>query len=216
MYKLQFKENNSKYFPEALEFAKELGGTFNNGIVTIEIENVLEAYAQIRQLFSFIQNWKSTQATYNGKEVHPYQFLLHAHWIGDCYDLRTIDKDCGDGWQCMKIDNLRYHIKGKYYPSRTYWYNYGHFKGYKWIIDKEKIFKVLLNYAESKAINLCPFFNETKLQSAVRNLPDYLIPDNVTFEIVYNEAYKQGQQVVIPCNIRHLFTVKDKMFNLEA
>jgi hypothetical protein len=204
MYILKFKANKSKYFPDALAFSRELGGALNNGIVTIEIVNVLEAYAQIRSLFSFIQHWKGTTATFNGKPVHPYQFLLHAHWIGDCYDLRKIDNNCGNGWECIKIDNLLYSVSSPYFKTKTYWYQYGNWKGYKWMVDKDKIYKVLFDYADNKGITSCPFFDETKLRLNVQNLPSFLIPDNVTFEMVFREKWVDGQLLSVPDNIRHL------------
>lgn len=172
--------------------AMEFNATYRHGIVTIEIENILTAYAEIRTLFAFIQNWKSVSATYNGKPVHPYQFILNAHWIGDCYDARGIDKNCGTGWECMKIDNLRYHIPGVYYKSHKFWYQHGKWDGYKWIVDKKKILSLLMEYAETKGITACPFFDETKLQRIVHNLPAYLVADNVTFEMVFKENILTG------------------------
>ena len=204
MYILTFKENRSKNFPKALALAKEFNADFRNGVVTLEIEDILNAYLQIRTLFGYIQNWKGTTATYNGRDVHPYQFLLHAHWIGDCSDARQLDKNCGDGWECMKIDNLRYHIPETYYKSHKFWYQFGKWKGYKWIVDKKQIYAVLMEYAESKGITACPFFDETKLQRIVYNLPSYLVPDNVSFEIIYKEMYVEGQLMRVPFSIRHL------------
>ena len=204
MYKLQFLENKSKYFANALEMAKEVGGSFKNGVVTIEITDILNGYSQIRQIFSYIQNWKSVSATYKGKPVHPYQFLLHVHWIGDCYDSRQKDKNCGAGWECIKVDNLRYHIPETYYKSHKFWYQFGKWEGYKWIIDKVRIYAVLMEYAESKGITTCPFFDETKLQKIVENLPSYLVPDNVVFEMIYKEKYVEGEMVQVPYSIRHL------------
>jgi len=216
MYILTFHNNSSKRFPEALNFALEIGGKYENGIVTVRLTNLLSAYAEIRVIFGIIQNWKGTTATYNGKVVHPYQFLLQAHWIGDCYEDRLIDNNCGDGWNCFKIDNLRYHIKGDYYPSHKYWYNYGMFKGNKWIIDKAKITAVLLKYSNEKAIDLCPFFDETKLKQKVLNLPLFIIPDNRTFEIVYKEDYIQGEKILTKNNIKHLSRLKNKLHTLDA
>lgn len=215
MYILQFKQNRSKNFPEALALAKEFNATFENGIVTIKIENILSAYAEIRTLFSFIQNWKGTTASYNGKPVHPYQFILQAHWIGDCYEDRLIDANCGIGWECIKLNNIKYNVPERFYSSHRYWYQYGYFKGYNWIIDKPKLEQTLLNYASEKAIDLCPFFDETKLKLIVKNLPEKIIPDNITFEIVYKEAYKQGVLTQIPHSIKHLEKIRENPLRIS-
>ena len=59
----------------------EFNCTYKNGVVRVEITDIINAYAQIRTLFFYIQNWKGTTATYNAKEVHPYQFILNANRI---------------------------------------------------------------------------------------------------------------------------------------
>lgn len=204
MYILTFKQNKSKYFPEAISFAQELGGELKDGIVRIEIKDVLNAYSVIRTLFSFIQNWKGTSATYNGRPVHPYRFLLQAHWIRDCSEERAIDKDCGDQWGCRKIDKIKYHIPYQPFKSHTYWYSYGKFQSSKWVIDKEKIYQILLKYAKEKAIDTCPLFEEIKLRIIVGNLPDYIIPDEITFTTIYSKKYVEGQEIKAPTGVMHL------------
>lgn len=208
MYKLEFRANKSRYFLEAYNFALELGGALENGVVKIEIKDVLSAYAQVRTLFGIIQNWKGTLASYNGSPVHPYQFLLDAHRTRQCSEAREFDKDCGGGWSCLRIDNLVYNIDGRAFKKNKYWYNFGAYKGYRWEINKAAIYKTLLSYAKKKALDSCPFFDEVKLEAAVRNLPDFLIPDNLTFKIVYKEQYIQGQLLEVPDNIVHLERVQ--------
>jgi hypothetical protein len=204
MYLLEFRRNNSKYFPEALKFAKELDGTLEENRVRISITDVLGAYSQIRTLFAIIQDWKGTLATYNGSPVHPYQFLLSAHNVKVCSLEREIDNTCGPAWGCLKIDNLLYNVRGRPFQKRKFWYNYGSFSGYKWLIDKPAIYKVLRAYAKEKAIDACPFFSEEKLKLSVKHLPDFLVPDNQTFKIVYKEKYIDGQLLEVPENITHL------------
>jgi hypothetical protein len=204
MYLLEFRRNNSKYFPEALQFAKELGGTLEGNVVRIAISDVLNAYSHIRTLFAIIQNWKGTLATYNGVPVHPYQFLLSANYVKTCKEEREIDNDCGPAWSCRKVDNLVYNITGAPFKTKKYWYNFGSYRGYKWLIDKQAIYKSLRSYASSKALDACPFFSEEKLKLSVKHLPDYLVPDNQTFKIVYKEKYIDGQIIKVPDNIEHL------------
>lgn len=192
--------------------AREIGCTFEDGIVTIEIENVLEGYRYIRQIFSYVQNWKGTQATYNGNPVPPYRFLLEAEWVGECYNERLIDNDCGTGFGCRKLKNINYHITGPYFKTHTYWYHYGKWQGKKWVIDKKKIYAVLMAYAENKAITECPLFDEAKLWHRVNNLPGYLVSDGVVWETVFEERFVNGERVRIPHSIKHRFPEKGKMF----
>lgn len=204
MYILQFRKSKSKNFPEALKLAQEFGAEYDGTTVTLEISDLLNAYMQIRTLFGLIQNWRSTSATYNGKPVQPYQFILQAHWIGDCYDEALLGRSCGTGWECLKLNNVKYDLPVCFFKSHRYWYQFGEWKGKKWIINKQDIFNTLLNYANSKGISLCPFFDETKLQFIVGNLPDFLIADGVTFETVFADKYFNGEILQVPVGIKHL------------
>lgn len=210
MYQLQFIESKSKNFPKALQLAREIGCTFKDGVVTIEVNNVLNGYREIRQLFGYIQNWRGTTASYKGNPVQPYRFLLEAEWIGECHDSRLLDKDCGTGFGCRQLKNIQYHITGPYFKTHTYWYNYGHWKDKKWFIDKNKIYSVLMGYAQSKAIVECPLFDEAKLWHRVNNLPEFLIADGVVWGTVYEERFVNGERVQIPHNIKHRFPEKGK------
>ena len=215
MYQLQFLEKKSKNFPTALKLARQIGCTFEDGVVTIQIENVLEGYRSIRQIFSYVQNWKGTQASYNGIPVQPYRFLLEAEWIGQCYDERLIDQDCGTGFGCRRL-NIEYHINRPYFKKDRYWYNYGRWEGKRWIIDKKKIFRVLMDYANKKAIIECPLFDETRLLHRVNNLPEYLVDDGFLWETVYEERFLHGELVQIPHNIKHRYPERLKGKPLEC
>ena len=59
-------------------------------------------------------------------------------------------------------------------------------------------------YANSKGIALCPFFDETKLQFIVGNLPDFIVADGVTFETVFADKYLKGEILQVPVGIKHL------------
>ncbi len=210
MYKLQFLEKKSKNFPKALKMARKIGCNYEDGVITIEIKDILNGYRKIRQLFHYIQNWRGTSATYNNRPVHPYRFLLEAEWIGECYDQRMIDNDCGTGFGCRKVDTINYHITGPYFKTHTYWYNYGEWKASKWIIDKKKIYNLLIAYAEKKAISECPLFDETDLWNRVQNLPEFLIADGILWETVYEESFVKGERIQVPHNIKHRYPDKLK------
>ncbi|MEI6865570.1 hypothetical protein [Flavicella sp.] len=218
MYCLTFKKNRSKHFQQAFDFAKELNCDVDGDLITIRIpeELLINAYAMIRTLFGIIQKWKGTTATYNGNKVNPYQFILQAHQIGECSSEFAINKNnclTGDSsaWSCNKINNIFYREggSGKYKTNGKYWYNYGYFEGKKWIIDKDRLHEKLLKYVESKGINLCPVFELKNLHHAVANLPNFIVPDDISYRIHFEEKYIKGQKILIPNNIRH---VNDKVF----
>jgi len=214
MYSLSFKKNKSKYFPAALAFAKELNCEFIGDKIFINIaeQQLLGSYNIIRQLFALIQNWKSTAATYKGAKVHPYQFIFHTHQIALCESRSIKDaKNCltmhsNPAWSCHKLDFIKYEIGGfgDYKKSNRFWYNFGHFKGDLWIIDKEIILEKLLEHASKKGIDICSFFDVNKIRFAVNNLPDSISPNGIDFEIHYIEQYVSGVKIQVPNNIRHI------------
>lgn len=215
MYRLQFRKNASKKFEDALAFAHRLGGSMENGIVTIDIpeEKLLGAYRMMRTIFGTIQNWKGTVAYFNGLEVHPYQFILHAHRVWECSqrserDPRNCELGRGHvGWGCKKLDAVPYLLTGSgiYRDNNRFWYNYGHFdKAGKWIVNKKLIGQKLLEQGNKKALYLCPFYDEMDVLHLVAQLPDYIVPDNITFMVHYSEVYANGQNLVVPTNIRHV------------
>ena len=209
MYTLIFKKKNTKRFEEALTFAKELGAEFDGGTVVLNIEEnrIIPAYSMIRYIFGYVQNWKGTSATFNGKKAHPYQFILHMHRIGECYDKSNIDKsNCGNQWSCKKIDLISWRIGGDgiYTNNKKFWYNFGAFKGDKWVINKSAIRKELVSYVQEKGIDLCPFYSEQNVVKAVSKLPDYIIPDDITFRIHFEDSLINHEVIQERINIRHL------------
>src|SRR5690606_11572953 len=149
MYKLIFIKGRSKYFEEALNQSLELGATFDGNEVVLEIEDddLLGAYASMRTIFSFVQNWRGTRAEYKGIKVHPYQFIYQAHRIRECAGASFQDRsncnlaDGTEAWSCKKLDAISYTQEGNgiYRDNKKHWYNFGKFEGERWVIDKDAI-----------------------------------------------------------------------------
>ena len=95
MYILTFQKSNSKHFQKALNHVFNLGGSWDGQVARLEIpeEKLLEAYEEIRFLFGYIQNWKSTRATFMGKDVNPYRFIFLV-WlnVSNCREERKTSK----------------------------------------------------------------------------------------------------------------------------
>lgn len=215
MYILTFNKTKSKYFNDALAFAKELGAEFDGKTVTIRIpeEKLFIAYSTFRQLFGLIQNWKNTNATFRRKKVHPYQFIFQIHNTGICESNYLVNpsKNCltnyeNKAWSCNKIDVVLYTIVGfgEYKKNGRFWYNYGYFMGSRWMIDKKLLLNKLLDQVHKKGIDICKVYNESNVQFAVNNLPDFIDPDDIYFKVHYVEQYVDGKLLQIPNNIRHI------------
>jgi len=109
-------------------------------------------------------------------------------------------------WTCKKITSIFFLESGDgdYENNQRYWYNYGKFNSKnEWVIDKARIYKKLILFALSKALNLCPYFSVEKVKAAVDQLRSEIIPDDLSFRIHYIDMYEGGEHLKFPENIRH-------------
>ena len=215
MYILTFKRSRSKYFEKGLTLAESLGGAWDGQQMTIKIPDafLLKAYEPLIPLFQIIQNWSSTAATYNGRKVHPFRFILSMHFLDECAMKSNEDPencllydDC-PGWSCKKLDNIFFLElgNGKYTKNDRYWYNFGSFNSEnEWVIDKDAILEKLIQFAEETGLTNCPYFDKEKVEESVANLPSKIIPDNVNYRIHYTILYSKGEELDFPENIRHI------------
>ena len=215
MYILTFNRSRSKYFEEGLDLAERLGGFWDGKLMTLKIPDDLlfDAYELLLPIFEIIQNWSSTRATYNGRKVHPYKFILSMHFLNECVvESKRDGKSCWlhddcQGWSCKKITNIFFleSGNGKYKSNDRYWYNFGSFNSKnEWVIDKPKIFNKLIQFAENNGLYVCPHFSEKKVKKSVDNLRSKIIPDNIAYKIHYTELYSKGEKIEFPENIRHI------------
>jgi len=74
------------------------------------------------------------------------------------------------------------------------------------VIDKAGIYKKLIHFAESNALNLCPYFSAEKVKEAVEQLRSKIVPDDLSFRVHYTDMYEGGAHLKFPENIRHIPT----------
>ena len=69
MYILSFKRSKSKFFQKALNHVTYMGGSWDGETAKLMIQekDLLTAYEDLVILFRYIQNWKSTRATFRNK-----------------------------------------------------------------------------------------------------------------------------------------------------
>jgi len=217
MYILSFRSSRSKYFRKGLDMAIGLGGTWDGETMILNIPDskLLGAFKALLPLFEIIDNWSSLKATYNGREVEPYRFILVMHFIRQCAGMRKKDRfHCWlnaeeKGWGCKRISNIMYGLSGngEYRRNEKYWYNFGHFDEInEWIIDRERLYSRLSSFAEEKGLTLCPYFRIGEVKRAVERLPSSILPDDISFRLFYEEEYYKGKKVRVPVNIRHIST----------
>lgn len=208
MYVLIFSDNSSKYFSSAKNLAIELGASvhLNEVHLTIEDHGLFSAYNRIRRLFALVQHWKNTRASFRGKKVHPYKFILHMHRLSECADISSmLIQNCDydlktKGWGCRRISVLDYDIKNQI--EKTSWLQFGTMRDGHWIVDKNKIKQTLLKEVKEKGMDVCPFFDELALISAVKALPDKIDLDNPEFNPNYTEHQLKETNILTISGIR--------------
>ena len=221
MYILTFKRSRSKYFEKGLALAQRLGGTWDGETMVLQIpeSKLMMSYDRLLSLFGVVGRWSSLKATFNGRSVDPYRFILNMHFVMECARQRSFNPDhCwlygdGEGWGCRMINNVLFLLigDGKYNWNEKYWYNFGRFdEKNEWIIDKEKLYQRLIGYAEKKGLNGCSYFKAEWVRKAVDKLPSRIVPDNKEFRIFYEVEYYKGKRVEVPVNIRHIPDPPDK------
>lgn len=203
-----------------------LGGTWDGKAMILNIPDnkLLGAYEMLLPLFEIVENWSSLKATYNGKEVEPYRFILVMHFIRQCAGMRKKDRfHCWlnveeKGWGCKRISNIMYGLSGngEYRRNEKYWYNFGQFdEKNEWIIDRERLFRRLSSFAEEKGLTLCPYFRTGEVKRAVERLPSSILADDISFRLFYEEDYYKGRKVRVPVNIRHISNTDPESRNMR-
>lgn len=87
MFKVTFPiDVKSKNRNKAIETAFEIGGTLNDKLVVVELNELelFKAYDRLLPLVAIIGNWKGFKGYYNDVPVNPYRFLLKSHFVFEC------------------------------------------------------------------------------------------------------------------------------------
>jgi hypothetical protein len=227
MYILTFKSSRSKYFQKGLDMARELGGTWDGETMVLKVpeDGLLDAYDMLLPLFQIVSNWSSLRASYRGKEVDPYRFILVMYFIRECAEIRKENQEhcwliSGEkGWGCKRISHIMYQLlgDGQYRRNDKYWYNFGGFNEHnEWVVDKEELYRRLSSFAEEKGLTICPYFRDREVRKAVDALPSSIVPDNKSFRVYYEEDHFHGRKVKVPVNIRHIPDPPDKYKKQET
>jgi len=218
MYILTFQRSSSKHFQKALNHVITMGGSWDGEVARLEIpeSDLMDAYEDIYFLFGYIQKWKSTRATFNGKSVPPYRFIfLVWHTVGQCregHDHSADPRYCwqsvdSKGWGCKHLQRIFRYSTGtpKYKTSNRYWYNFGEFVDHNtWKINKDLIHQKIEKEINDKVLHICPFFDLKQIDDAVDSLPDFVKVDNMQYYHYCTTEYVDGKKKQVPVNIRHI------------
>jgi hypothetical protein len=207
---IKFSKSKARDFKRILRECRILKGFTDNLDNTYELKLTTDLFEQW-ELFAlvhhYITNWKSSRVYFKGKLIYPYNnkifyLLQDLHFCIRSYN-QAIDY-CNCDWGCRMITDIRFKDRQiKKTLLTKMWYEFGHFKGSeKFIIEKDKILIVILNEAENKCIDSCPYFSMERLQNSINNLPDELdLTNKDTWLIEYEIDYTTGILQHIPVRV---------------
>jgi len=203
--KVHFKNSASTYYETALFNARKFENFQESktkkelNIVEILSEELQTKITFFNSFWEIIKGWKGTEIYLDDKIIDPKSLSLINNVI-NCYVAYTKavvqEKHCkinGDkeGWSCKLLDSIdRYSDGGYYYYNqRNQWYEFGKFTSNTiWEIDKQKIKDLLTRETLLKHLELCPIYNQEKMQSIIENIPGSIDTENSEhWEVKYEE-----------------------------
>jgi len=153
--------------------------------------------------------WSGTNVFFCGNPVIPYrnEFFYKLLDLRHCYNAMkgSYERDgyCkASDWGCRKLTQYSRTISGPY--ANYCFYKIGKFKDPKtWIIDKERLVKLLEIEAEIRLVDVCPAFWLGNIQNAVNSLVDEIrINDN--WQVTYKTEIGTNGPVKVPASIDYI------------
>lgn len=208
--KISFGHSRAKNFDLTVKVARQFQGyreIDNRHEVTILPEEAYAKWSLFDVLVFNVRKWASAEIEYQGRilgprEIGPFFYsLLDIH---RCFRSSHDDaKYCNHHeWGCNQIKDLHQ------FPNRwhaRFWFNFGHFKAHKWVIDKVAVKRELLKEIEEKQLTRCPLFDMKRVQDNIDTLPDYIdLSKNKFFRATYVKRFVGDRIEPVPDNIEHV------------
>lgn len=222
-FEIKFGKSSSSNYQTAVKIAKKfsdfnvIGDNSTVNVIRTDIEEIFNKYKIFENLYSIIHGWKTTEITYKGKEIQPYNFFLHFNEIIKCskgYENSVVKETyCNtsnalEGWGCKFLTDIKRHLDSDsyYYSSTKYWYKFGSFESEKiWKVNKALIKEHLKKEVEHRKIEHCPIFSMEKVLKAVDQLPETIhIEEGANWEIEYKEDFFGTTIQRKPVSIKHI------------
>ncbi len=198
--KIVFYKNSSKYYDSCClkceSFEHYLSEKSIN-TVSIKDDEFREKRLTIDSLLSVIKHWSKSEYYIDDKKSSAEEIERIIKLL-QCEKVKT-EEVVGDhcyainGWGCNSLEDISFSDEKSIYYRRHkyYWYEIGRFSGNEWIVDKDKIKRILSMEAERKHLTFCKCFDITRIEGEVDKLPDKIIvsdDEKCNWQYVYKEA----------------------------
>lgn len=208
--KIIFYKTSSKYYDQCClqcEKFDEYISESKKNTVTITDEEIRSKRTLIENVLNTVKNWSKTEMYIDEKnatfiEIERTLNLLNCEQkkmeeiVGDhCYAF--------NGWGCNSLEEISFSEDEYSFYSRCkyHWYQFGYFENSIWMVDKEKIKKIITNEIERKHLSFCKYFDINRVFREVDKLPDTIKVDENSEECTWQYVYKDAPAGMIQTEI---------------
>ena len=196
---IRFFKSSSKYYDPCCLKCESFSLYSNDkskNTVVIEDDEIREKRDTIDEVLSIVKNWTKSEYYIGDDKVDSIDIIKLLKLL-DCENAKAneiVGDHCLalDGWGCNYLEEIAYNNDEYSYRNKYYWYEFGFFKDNTWMIDKDRIKRILEDEAERKHLFFCRFFDLEKINKEVEKLPDRIEVDendkNCKWQYKYRKA----------------------------
>jgi hypothetical protein len=211
LIEIHFTPSRSKSMADVMRSARVFSGFDPAGYV-LRINSVHELFGRWDDFTVVIWNstkWIGTTVYFRGRPVIPYNndFFYLLQNVRRCHGVYASQADkslyCAGGcWGCHQLTYVARYLDEQRYQARC-WYRFGKFADQStWLVDRGQILTVLREEVRLKMVDVCPAWNDNRLDDAVAELPQS-ITLGAAWDIEYRLDYRQDGPVYVPVGICH-------------
>jgi hypothetical protein len=180
LIEIHFTPSRSKSMADVMRSARVFSGFDPAGYV-LRINSVHELFGRWDDFTVVIWNstkWIGTTVYFRGRPVIPYNndFFYLLQNVRRCHGVYASQADkslyCAGGcWGCHQLTYVARYLDEQRYQARC-WYRFGKFADQStWLVDRGQILTVLREEVRLKMVDVCPAWNDNRLDDAVAELP---------------------------------------------
>lgn len=207
--KIIFYKSSSRYYDTVCLQCETFPGysqekSINTLILTLD--ELKSFQDKVKKILDIIKNWTKSEYYVDGvcSSLQSVESILEIYACEKaCKTCINHEDHCYSdvGWGCKYINAIQLRKGSSYsYRNKPYWYEFGYFDNGEWIVDKERILKLLHEQVSETHAEVCECFSMERLKNAIALLPDKIIvtdDDNCEWEYKYRQAPWGIQQTEI-------------------
>lgn len=205
---IHFPVSRSKNYREIVKRARLFSGFTENPNI-LKITDIDELFGRWDDFSIVLHNstkWVGTTLYFDGSAILPYsnRIFYALQEMKECYRFykEEFDKEsfCSHSdWGCKLISLFPRNLTSYGFN----WYKSGKFEGKDWIVNKERIYSIILEEARIRTLLHCPVFRLERLKQSIDSLPGKIILDE-NWEIECESMLTEKGIEQVPVNINFI------------